>query len=107
MTPEQWQQINDMFHAALAVDCGQRFAFLDTECDGDDALRARVGALLTSHQEMEGFIAGSVFADAAHILVEDGAQAMIGQRIVIYITVSHGLLGSSVCTPTPGNPSRY
>ena len=97
MTPERWQQINDMFHAALAIDCGQRFAFLDKECDGDDALRAKVKALLTSHQEMEGFIAGSVFADAAQILVEDEAQAMIGQRIGLYKIskeIGHGGMGT-------------
>src|ERR1700730_13881264 len=97
MTPERWQQIDEMFHAALAVDCGQRFAFLDKECDGDNALRAKVAALLTSHQEMEGFIAGSVFADAAQILVEDEAQAMIGQRIGLYKIsreIGHGGMGT-------------
>ena len=97
MTPERWQQINDIFHAALAVDCGQRLAFLDKECDGDDALRAKVKALLTSHQEMEGFIAGSVFADAARLLVEDEAQEMIGQRIGLYKIskeIGHGGMGT-------------
>jgi serine/threonine protein kinase/type II secretory pathway pseudopilin PulG len=97
MTPELWQQINDLFHAALAVDCGERSAVLDKECDGDVALRAKVEALLTSHQEMEGFIAGSVFADAAQILVEDEAQAMIGQHIGLYKIskeIGHGGMGT-------------
>jgi serine/threonine protein kinase/tetratricopeptide (TPR) repeat protein len=73
-----------MFHAALALDCGERSAFLVAECDGDDALRGKVAALLTSHQEAEGFIQGSVFADAAELLVEDEAEAMIGQHIGLY-----------------------
>jgi serine/threonine protein kinase/tetratricopeptide (TPR) repeat protein len=84
MTPERWQRINEMFHAALVLDCEERSAFLVAECDGDDALRVNVEALLTSHHEAEGFIQGSVFADAAELLVEDEAQAMIGQHIGLY-----------------------
>jgi eukaryotic-like serine/threonine-protein kinase len=86
MTPEHWQRINEMFHGALALDCRERSAFLVAECDGDDALRVKIEALLTSHQEAEGFIQGSVFADAAELLVEDEAQAMIGQHIGLYKT---------------------
>ena len=80
MTPERWQRINEVFHAALDRDCGPGSAFLVEACNGDDTLRAKVAALLASHQESEEFIQGSVFADAAQLLVEDEAQAMIGQH---------------------------
>jgi len=84
MTPERWQRIDEMFHAALVLDDGERSTFLVAECEGDDALRANVAALLTSHQGAEGFIQGSVFSDAAQLLIEDEAQAMIGQHIGLY-----------------------
>ena len=84
MTPERWQRINEMFHAALVLEGGQRGAFLVAQSAGDDALRAKVEALLTSHEQAEGFIQGSVFGDAAQLLVEEEAEAMIGQHIGLY-----------------------
>ncbi|MDX6289364.1 MAG: eukaryotic-like serine/threonine-protein kinase, partial [Blastocatellia bacterium] len=84
MTPERWQRINELFHAALVLDGQERSAFLVAQSAGDDALRAKVAALLTSHDQAEGFIQGSVFGNAAQLLVEDEAQAMIGQHIGLY-----------------------
>ena len=84
MTPERWQRINEIFHDALVLDGRERSAFLVTQSAGDDALRAKVAALLASHEQAEGFIQGSVFGDAAQLLVEDEAQAMIGQHIGLY-----------------------
>src|SRR6476660_8236057 len=84
MTPERWQRINEMFHAALVLEGRQRGAFLVAQSAGDDALRAKVEALLTSHEQAEGFIHGSFFGDAAQLLVEEEAEAMIGQHIGLY-----------------------
>lgn len=84
MTPERWQRINEMFHGALVLEGRARSEFLIAESAGDDALREKVAALLASHEQAEGFIQGSVFGDAAQILVEDEAQAMIGQHIGLY-----------------------
>ena len=97
MTPERWQRINDLFHSALVLDGGERSAFLVTQSAGDDALRAKVAALLASYEQSEGFIQGSVFNDAAQLLVEDEAEAMIGQHIGLYeITreIGRGGMGS-------------
>lgn len=84
MTPERWQRINEMFHAALVLDGKERSAFLVAQSAGDDALRGKVAALLASHEQAEGFIQGSVFGDAAQLLVEDEAEAMIGQHVGLY-----------------------
>jgi serine/threonine protein kinase/tetratricopeptide (TPR) repeat protein len=84
MTPERWLRINEMFHAALVLDGQERSAFLVAHSAGDDVLRAKVAALLASHDQAEGFIQGSVFGDAAQLLVEDEAEAMIGQHIGLY-----------------------
>jgi eukaryotic-like serine/threonine-protein kinase len=97
MTPERWQRINELFHAALIVDDPERHAFLVTQCAGDDALRSKVAALLTAHEEAEGFIQGSVFGDAAQLLVEEEAEAMIGQHIGLYLIkreIGRGGMGS-------------
>jgi serine/threonine protein kinase len=97
ITPERWQRINEMFHSALVLDGRERSAFLVTQSAGDDALRAKVAALLASHEQAEGFIQGSVFGDAAQLLVEDEAEAMIGQHVGLYeITreIGRGGMGS-------------
>jgi len=44
MTPERWQQITGMFHAALLRNSGQRRTFLQGACGADEALRATRGA---------------------------------------------------------------
>jgi len=84
MTPERWQRINEMFHGALVLEGRARSEFLVAQSAGDDTLRGKVAALLLSHEQAEGFIQGSVFGDAAQLLVEDEAQAIIGQHIGLY-----------------------
>jgi serine/threonine protein kinase/tetratricopeptide (TPR) repeat protein len=84
MTPERWQRINELFHAAVVLEGRARSEFLVAQSAGDDALRGKVAALLVSHELAEEFIQGSVFGDAAQLLVEDEAQAMIGQHVGLY-----------------------
>ena len=46
MTPEQWQRIEDLYHAAYARPPADRAAYLAEACRGDDALRRQVESLL-------------------------------------------------------------
>jgi serine/threonine protein kinase/tetratricopeptide (TPR) repeat protein len=84
MTPERWQRINEMFHAALVLENGERSAFLVAHSSGDELLRGKVAALLASHEQAGGFIQGSVFSEAAQLLGEEEVEAMIGQHIGLY-----------------------
>jgi TolB-like protein/tetratricopeptide (TPR) repeat protein len=45
-TPEQWQEIDRIFAAALEYQPARRAAFLDDACAGDDELRKEVESLL-------------------------------------------------------------
>jgi hypothetical protein len=56
MQPERWQQIDNLFHLALAQDPNRRGTFLVQECAGDDTLRTEVEALLASHDQAQNFI---------------------------------------------------
>jgi hypothetical protein len=49
MTPERWQQITGMFHAALLRSPGQRGTFLQDACGADEPLRAELEAMLAAH----------------------------------------------------------
>ncbi len=48
MTPERWQQIDNLFHQAVPLDVAARTAFLDRSCSGDEALRRELEALLAA-----------------------------------------------------------
>ena len=51
MTPERWQQIQELYHAALKREPSQRAAFLKEACAGDEALRREVESLLAWKQK--------------------------------------------------------
>ena len=46
MTPERWQRLDALYHAALARPAAARAAFLADACGGDAALRGEVESLL-------------------------------------------------------------
>jgi serine/threonine protein kinase len=84
MTPERWQQIDHLFHAALACEPSQRADFLATACGGDEPLRLEVESLITSHEEAQGFIETSAGDIAAELLGTDQTTFEPGQQIGNY-----------------------
>lgn len=68
MTPERWQQIDRLFHEALALDPAQRTRFLAGACAGDESLRREIETLLSSHEESESFIETPAADVAAELL---------------------------------------
>jgi tetratricopeptide (TPR) repeat protein/tRNA A-37 threonylcarbamoyl transferase component Bud32 len=55
MKPERWQQIENVFNAALACPPRERAALLVKTCGGDEALRREVESLLDQHERTGGF----------------------------------------------------
>src|ERR1700730_15486228 len=90
MSPERWQQIAGIFHAALGRDDEERDAFLAERCQADDELRQEVEALLTSHEQASRFIEEPALAVAARL--GGGEASLAGQTIAHYQVLS--LLGS-------------
>src|SRR6516162_2416226 len=68
MTSAQFQAIEEVFHQALDCEPDQLRAYLDQSCAGDEDLRGKVEALLTSHRQAESFIESSIGAAAADIV---------------------------------------
>jgi serine/threonine protein kinase len=92
MTPERWQQIDQLFCAALEREPDERAAFLDQACDGDAELRQEVESLLAAEAETEhttkalpAQIAAQI---AAEMLVDDQAKKIIGRQISHYRILS-------------------
>src|SRR5262245_11131266 len=91
MKPELWQKIDELFHAALKQDAGERDAFLVEACAGNEALRREVESLLAYH-EREGHFLGAPPSDLAAGLLQEGyAPSLLGQTLGHYKIV--GLLG--------------
>ena len=84
MTPERWRQTESLYHAALELAPGQRAAFLDQACAGDEALRREVRSLLDSHDEAASFIEKSPDDVVAGMLAEEQAHSMIGRTLGHY-----------------------
>jgi len=56
MTPERWQQITGIFHAALQRPTRERAAFVNERCANDQELCREVEAMLSSHEQASRFI---------------------------------------------------
>ena len=54
ISPERWQQIEELFHSALEREPEQRLSFLARACNSDSTLLAEVAALLAAHDESGG-----------------------------------------------------
>src|ERR1041384_8013661 len=84
MTPERWQKIDEVFHAALAYEPAQRAGFLTSACGGDESLRLEVESLLSSHQDAESFIETPAGDVAAGLLSSQEPGFEPGQQINNY-----------------------
>jgi serine/threonine-protein kinase len=81
MPLERWQQIEDLFHAALEVEPAARQSFLDDACGGDGDLRREVESLLDQDgkngrlvsQPLEMIAAVMLDADASEVRFSKGA----------------------------------
>lgn len=92
MKADEWQQINDLFHAALEREPGARAAFLAQDCAGDEGLRLEVESLLASHDPSDNFIESLAPDLAAGLLAESHARLATGQSVGNYRVMA--LLGA-------------
>ena len=90
MTPARFQTIEEVFRAALDQELDQISAFLDKACEGDDALRRKVEALLSSRPRADGFIENSAVGLATKVIQNGQADSLVGQTIGHY-TISESI----------------
>ena len=87
MEPERWEQIEQLYHAALERELEARDAFLDEACAGDEDLRREVAGLLACAEfqkilDHRGYAALSPLYPLAHLglaraaaITGDGARS--------------------------------
>jgi eukaryotic-like serine/threonine-protein kinase len=88
---ERWQQIQNIYYAALEREPGKRSAFLSEACAGDTLLRQEVDSLLESHDEAGNFLSSPALDVVAKALAEQQSRSVAADRIGAYRIIS--LLG--------------
>lgn len=82
------QEIERIYHHAQELEAGERAAYLEKACLGDEALRQEVESLLAHHEEAKNFMetpaAEMVFGAAA----EPSEKALVGRQVGAYKILS-------------------
>jgi non-specific serine/threonine protein kinase/serine/threonine-protein kinase len=83
MTSERWQQLEDLFHAALERAPHDREAFVAAACGADAGLRQEVERLLHAHEQASSFVVRAA-ADIEHVAatVPPGGRQIGAYRLV-------------------------
>src|SRR6185369_13990456 len=87
MTPERWQQVEDIFQADLDLPEANRASYLSQACAGDLSLHKQVINLLNYHETGERALEDLIPADAqikGTDTLADEVDPMIGRRIGAY-----------------------
>ena len=97
MTPERWQQIKQLFEAALKREPGQRLAYLTEACGSDTALQREVEALISSYEDAAGLTEAQTLEAQGKQPAENRNDPMEGRRIGSYRVIreiGHGGMGA-------------
>src|ERR1043166_8118672 len=84
MNLERWQQVDELFHEALACAPAERQQFLTVKCARDASLRQEVDSLLSALDEAGDFIETAAGHVAAEMLGTHRATYEPGQQIENY-----------------------
>src|SRR5437867_11822342 len=88
MTPEQYELIGKLYHAALEREPVERAAFLAEACAGDEALRREVTSLLAAHGQAGSFMDLPPDDVAAGLLAQPARGLTSGSRLGHYRMLS-------------------
>src|SRR6266487_1216853 len=84
MTPERWQQIDNLLQAVVERPLAEREALLDEACSEDKILRQEVESLISFREKVESFLERPVLEEAADLFSESQPESMVGQLIGYY-----------------------
>jgi hypothetical protein len=86
MTPEEWNRLFDLFHAAREKSGGERVMVLDATCGESTLLRKAVEELLREDEAANGFLSEPLFSSLSGEL--RASQILPGQGVGRYVTVA-------------------
>ena len=80
VTAERWQEIKQVYPAALELRAEQRAAYVDAACAEDSDLRREVESLLAQEGTADSFLQAPTL-EAVKILSKDGRHSLLGHKI--------------------------
>jgi serine/threonine-protein kinase len=84
MTPERWQQVEEVLQAALDCAPQERAAFLARACAGDPELQTEASSLVNAYDAAAEFIEDPAIAQDAHVVLGDYSLDNPGREIGPY-----------------------
>jgi serine/threonine protein kinase/Tfp pilus assembly protein PilF len=84
MEARTWQQVEGIFHEALALPAAEREAYLARVCHGDAELRREVESLLASFEGQETFLDENVLDQGLKAFTSEPAPMLVGKTIGSY-----------------------
>jgi serine/threonine protein kinase/Tfp pilus assembly protein PilF len=81
MTPERWQQIDNLLQRVVDIGAAERTALLDELCTGDEDLRQEVESLISFQEMAQSFLEVPALEEAADLLSEDEAGS-VGELVL-------------------------
>ncbi len=88
MTPERSQKLKQLYQAAREREEGDRAAYLQQACAGDDGLRQEVESLLAQGSAPGNFREDSAIKLAPKAFVEAQHASLVGRRLGVYQVLS-------------------
>ena len=92
MTPEQYQRVGELYHAALELEPDAREGFLNRICGDDATLRREVDSLLSASDKARTYFAAPATEIAAGLVDEQTHSSLVGKSLNHYRVLS--LLGA-------------
>ena len=95
MTPELWQRLKPLFHAALEEGKQNRAAFIEAACGDDLELKLHLKRLLDADQQSADSL-DAPFAHINHFLDDNGAPRQAGMFAVGGVGTIHSMIGQTI-----------
>ena len=84
LSPDRWNAVERLYHAALARPVEGRAAYLAEACADDEELRCEVESLLAQEQLPAGVLTSGAVVAAAALVTDAGHSVISGRRIGPY-----------------------
>lgn len=84
MKTKDWEQIEDLFHAAMALAAGERSDYLLQACSGNISLQKEVESLIRALESSNGLMEQPAFELGMKVLHDNQADSLVGTAVGVY-----------------------
>lgn len=84
MTPERWQQVDNLLQQVIDVSPAERSARLEELCPNDSELRGEVESLISLQAQAQNFLMVPAVEENLYLLCEDQVDSMVGLTLGRY-----------------------